>query len=233
MWLLPSRNRPSSCRNTLAAFAALGTTPGVLWVDDAPDGYADIALPAGWSVEYASAHGRHGIAESMRWLYEAYPGRAWYGWIADDMTPVTPDFDRELIETAAGKYFVYCSGDKHKTPATWRTPKAGHPGAPATIPSAMLWGGDLVRSVGWWVPPWSVQTCIDEAWKQIALKAGLARYRHDVIVRHLHWMTGGRPKDETDQYGMQAARGDIGRLRGWLESAEFGRIVRRVQWEMR
>lgn len=229
-WLLPSLNRPKQAAHTLKAFARHGSTPGVLWVDGSREGYEAVALPAGWSVVYADEQGRRGIAESMRWLYEQQPDAPWYGWIADDMTPMTDAFDTELIETAAGKYFVYCSGDKHKTPAKWAKNAKG---VPSTIPSAMMWAGGLVRAVGWWAPPWSRWSCIDEAWKQLTMRTALARYRHDVIVQHKHWMTGGRPKDDTDNEGMDRARNDIGPLKAWLESPEFGRLVRRLEWELR
>jgi hypothetical protein len=185
MWLLPSRGRREACQEALDAFAEHGSTPGVLYVHDSD--YGDMRLPVGW----IQVDGSEAQAGQMRWLFAQYPHELWYGWIADDNRPRTPDFDNELIRTAGLKNFVFCNGGQHKTGAT-------HKGLPPSIPSCMLWGGDLVRQVGWWAPPWIKHTTIDEHWKAIAVCAGRARYRDDVVVEHLHWKTGLRPHDNTD-----------------------------------
>lgn len=220
MWLLPSLNRPEFCREALEAFRRWGSTPGVLWIDGDPKDY-DFELPEGWSIKV----GGGGIAASLRWFFDTYPDLEWYGWMADDMRPACWDFDLKLIHECEGQNFVYCNGGSHKTPqyappSTWDTPH--------TIPSAMMWGGKLLKCVGWWVPPWAEKTCIDEAWKLLAKATGMARYRHDAVVEHLHWLTGGREKDLTDQRSALDAVGDIERLKAWLKSDKYQLICRRV-----
>lgn len=189
MWLLPSRGRPKECQEALDAFAEFGSTPGVLYVHQTHSEYRDIRLPAGWS----KFEGDEAQAAQMQWFYQTYPNEKWYGWIADDNRPKTPEFDRHLIDEAGDWHFVYCNGGRHKTP-----PEAPEK-PPATIPSAMMWGGELVRHVGWWAPPWVVHATIDEHWKYLCARAGVTRYRHDIVIEHLHWRSGLRPQDKTDK----------------------------------
>jgi hypothetical protein len=189
-------------------------------VDGEPDGY-DFELPKGWSVKLGSG----GIAASMKWFYETYPDLGWYGWMADDMRPASWDFDLAMVQECAGQNFVYCNGGGHKTPriapeSTWDTPK--------TIPGAMVWGSKLLKCVGWWVPPWIEKTCIDEVWKHLARTTWMARYRHDAVVEHLHWSTGKRLRDATDQESAMGSWGDAERLKDWLASEDFQETCARI-----
>jgi hypothetical protein len=217
VWLLTSLNRPKECQLALDAFAEVGRSMGALWLDG--DDYPDIRLPQGWFVHRGSG----GLAEAFRWFFGKFHSLPWYGWLADDMRPVSKDFDKELIKTTEGKYFVYCNGGGHKTPLS--PPEK----PPQSIPGAMVWGGDLVREVGWWAPPWAKYSCIDEAWKLLALKAGVARYRHDVIVNHLHWGSRYREQDATDKIGMQRAQNDVGTVKDWVKSPDFMETVERIK----
>lgn len=199
MWLLPSRGRPTECQQALDAFAKYGSAPGVLYVHETHAEYVDIRLPDGW----IKHEGHDAQAAQMQWLFNTYPDEKWYGWIADDNRPKTPEFDRHLIDEAGDWHFVYCNGGRHKTPA--EAPAK----PPATIPSAMMWGGELVRHVGWWAPPWIKHATIDEHWKYMMMRSGLARYRHDVVIEHLHWRSGLRPQDSTDKAWLSMAEDDI------------------------
>lgn len=217
MWLLTTLNRPKQCQEALDAFAEHGKSLGVVWVDGG--NYSKLKLPQGWRIHY----GGGGIAASMRWFYETYPNLPWYGWLADDMRPASGNFDFWLAKATEGKYFVYCNGGRHKTPR-------GRPDKPpSTIPSAMVWAGDLVRTVGWWVPPWAEFSCIDEAWKLLCFKAHAAVYVHDVVVVHNHWTSGGRQSDDTDKIGMNLASKDVPRLKEWRASPEFLETADRIR----
>lgn len=199
MWLLPSRGRAIQCQQALDAIAEFGCEPGVLYVHRTFEEYRDIRLPVGWK----KYEGNGAQADQMRWFFEAYPNEKWYGWIADDNRPMTPEFDALLAEEAGDWHFVFCNGGRHKTPTDYRG------GVPATIPSCMVWGGELVRFVGWWAPPWIKHATIDEHWKYLCARAGLSRYRHDVVVEHLHWRSGLRDEDSIDKVWMPAAADDI------------------------
>ena len=210
MWLLPSRGRPAACQEALDAIATHGTAPGVLYVHETFEDYADIRLPPGWTKH----EGMGAQAAQMQWFYAEHPNEKWYGWIADDNRPLTPDFDIMLAEEAEDRYFVFCNGGRHKTNKKYRG------GVPTTIPSAMVWGGDLVRAVGWWAPPWIVHATIDEHWKYICTRANRSRYRHDVVVEHLHWITGLRKQDKTDLTWVPGLGMDVdvfNRMKPWLD----------------
>lgn len=220
MWLLPSKNRPDQCREALEAFKKFGCTPGVLWVDGDPKGYDKIILPDGWVIK----HGSGGIGEACKWQYRVFPDREWYGWMADDMRPETIEFDLKLIYECRGVHFVFCNGGDHKSPKY--APAKGD--VPDTIPSVMMWGGKLLEAVGWYFPPWLTRTCADEAWKHLAKAAGVAVYKHDVIVRHLHWLSGGRDMDGVDMEAWNSSTPDRKRLSSWMNSDEFDQDVLRI-----
>lgn len=193
----------------LDAFAEYGTTKGVLYVHETHEDYKGITLPPGWDVFY----GHEGQPGQMQWFFERHPEEPWYGWIADDMRPLTRDFDKELIATAGDWCMVWCNGGRHRKGivGNW----GGEKHVPSTIPSAMLWGGNLVRAVGWWAPPWTQWASIDEAWKRLVMTAGLARFRNDVVVEHLHWTSGLRAKDLVDDACNPSYASDVDAFHKW------------------
>jgi hypothetical protein len=186
MWMLGTRCRPERAQRALDDFAAHGSTPGVLYVHamskDEERGYEDIRLPAGWVKVVGTGY----MAEQCRTVQAMAPDAQWYGMLADDNHPATPDFDLAMIEAAVPMSFVCCNGGPKAK--TW----------PGSIPGVMMWGRGLIDAVGWWAPPGIVHATLDEHWKQIYKAAGVGRYLPDVVVTHDHWKHKARPKDFTD-----------------------------------
>lgn len=218
MWLLPSKGRPEACQRALDAFATHGSTPGVLYVHDTFEEYRDIRLPVGW----VKHEGHEFQAAQMQWFFGQYPDLDWYGWIADDNYAETADFDLELIRTAGRNCMVWCDGGRPKQNA--KHLKGLCTEVPGLIPSCMVWGGDLVRRVGWWAPPWVNHGTIDEHWKHLVMHTNRARWRGDVRVRHEHWQDGNRPRDTTD-HSSDFFSADIGAFEKWREGDEFKALV--------
>ena len=187
MWLLTTRNRPEMCQEVLDSCVENGiSTPGVVWCDGCE--YPDLKVPDNWEkIEWAD---HLNIGEIMRRFYASYPGCDWYGWMSDDCRPLSKSFDTELIEAAGSWCMSYPDDD-------WQhgiKPSTGKP----HVTSMIVWGGDLVREVGWWVPDGMIQMYIDDVWEDIAMPLGINRYCGHVKTEHRHFANGRRKNDSTD-----------------------------------
>lgn len=170
-WILPTRSRPQNIQRLIDAWSKTGaSTPVELCVDsDDPclSQYEEIPMPHGWeliiglrgplSAIYNAAHERHRHSE-------------YFGFIADDVVPITSGWDSILIETAGRDSMA--------------VPAGGH--NPGGAPHFVL-GGDLVRSVGWLSLPGLDRLYIDTAWQDIATARGVLRRVPEVVLEHRHF----------------------------------------------
>lgn len=170
------------------------TSRGILWVDADAERYRHIRLPDNWIRHDALEWGS--IAPAMEWVLERYPDASQYGWLADDTVPQTPQWDTKL-EAAAGdwKLAYACDLWLSEKPKTLRSLAQGR-----NLSSGLCWGGNLVRTVGWWALPGVRQAGIDTAWTALVKPLRLYRYVPRVIVEHRNWRTGKRDKDEGDEW---------------------------------
>jgi hypothetical protein len=224
MWLLASRNRPHLAAECIAACTDMGMlSPAILYVDaETADGYERIPLPGNWTLHVAGEHA--GLSAALQWGLTAFPSEPSYGWLADDMRPLSPQFDR-LLEHAAGTRFMAQAMDNW---AAVRDPVSVRRGIE---PSAgQCWGGDLVRAVGWWALPGTFQAGTDVAWCRMLSELGRVRYLPHVVVEHRHWRTGKRERDalDTDMWDSnehEHTERDLEILFSWLKSVEYRRTV--------
>lgn len=227
MWLLTTRARPHLAAAALAACADTGmTSRGVVYVDGDEHGlYDELELPDNWDIHRAD---HAGLSQALRWCLATFPDEPHYGWLADDMQPRTYAWDRRL-EQAAGDRCMSQAND------LWVFPV--HPAAVASgqEPSAgQCWAGPLIRTVGWWALPGTVQAGTDVAWAQIIWRLRRMRFQDDVTVEHLHWRRGLRPHDQLDT-DMHDANGhthtaqDLKLLARFLKSQDLRLAVQRVR----
>lgn len=182
MWVLPTYARPQRCQAALDSIAAAGCVrPGIVVVDGPQPGYADMRLPDGWRILVLPRNlGVCGVLNQVLQLY--YPDEPWYGFISDDSLVRTPAFDRPLIEAAGATGFAN-SGDG------WQAQKRMH--------GAVVFGGDLLRAIGWWAPPGLKHSFVDDAWEKIARALGNWRHVPQVMVEHCHARNAKAEQDET------------------------------------
>lgn len=167
MWILPSRGRPANVIRLMEAFEKTGATTPV-WLrfdDDDPQpeyGYE------GWVVEIGP---RLPLSEIYAEAYRKYPYLPWYGFIADDVVPTTPEWDKLLIAAAGQDGMAFgddgINGSKHAT--------------------HFVLGGNLVRSIGWLSLPGLARIYIDNVWNEIAKRLGVLRYMPNIMLRHHHF----------------------------------------------
>lgn len=218
MWLMTTKGRPKAAERTLSACWDTGMRqPGIVYVDKDPTGYDDIKLPPNWSMVFGDGN----LAGSKRYVLEHYPDERCYGWVADDNYPETMYWSYTVEDIAVPWRLVHCrdrwvSEMNHANyRALVRTRNLG---------GGICWGGDLIRSVGWWAPPGITQASIDWCWTSLVGDSPLSVYLAGVYVRHDNWNTGKRAKDKTDEWGPHM-QPDIARIGAYIKTAEF-RILR-------
>lgn len=226
IWLLSTRGRPKECQQTLDACEATGmTSPGVVYVDETVDEYQDLRLPDNWTIHYEPEWGS--LQASLSWCLERYPDATHYGWLADDVRPRTTGWDAAL-EAIAGDWCLSYARDMwlSENPHTLSELEQGN-----NLSSGLCWGGELVRTVGWWALPGVRQAFIDVAWCRIIETFGLQRYTHDVVVEHLNYRTGKREMDAVDDWsrkGENYIERDIEAGYAWLASEDYLAVLRRL-----
>lgn len=226
IWLLSTRGRPKECQATLDACEAAGmTSPGVVYVDETVGIYRKLRLPDNWTVHPEPVWGS--LQASMSWCLEQYPDATAYGWLADDVRPQTVGWDKQL-EAVAGDWCLSYGRDMWLSESDWRRNELEDGD---NLSSGLCWGGELVRTVGWWALPGVRQAFIDVAWCRIVGPLGLARYTHEVIVEHLNYRTGKRDRDQGDDWtrgGDDYIERDIEAGYAWLASEDYDTTIRRL-----
>jgi hypothetical protein len=60
----------------------------------------------------------------------------------------------------------------------------------ANLPTAVLLSADIVRKIGYMVPPSLVHMYMDNFWKEFGQRIGNLVYKEDVVIEHLHYLAG-------------------------------------------
>jgi len=226
IWLLSTRGRPVACQGVLDACEATGmSSPGVVYVDESVDLYRDLRLPENWSIHFEREWGS--LQASLQWCLREYPDASQYGWLADDTYPRTEGWDKAL-EQAAGDWCLSYAKD------LWLSEQTGSLAALKygdDLSSGLCWGGELIRTVGWWALPGVRQAGIDTAWTAIISPLFLGRYVDDVTVEHKNYRTGKREEDSVDDWtrdGVDYIADDIAVRDRWVASKDYRDTLERV-----
>ena len=166
MWILPSRGRSQNVHRLMDVYEKTGaTTPVWLRLDD--DDPNPEYHHENWTVDIGP---KLPLSEIYAEAYRKFPDSEWYGFIADDVVPLTSNWDTKLIE-AAGH-------DGMAVPAGGDTTGG--------CPHFVL-GGDLARSIGWLALPGLNRLYIDTCWGKIAEQRGVLRHVPEVLLEHRHF----------------------------------------------
>jgi hypothetical protein len=63
------------------------------------------------------------------------------------------------------------------------------------VPTQCAMSSNIIRTLGWMSPPQLKHMYVDTIWRDIGNLAGCLRYLPDVIVEHVHPVTGAIPRD--------------------------------------
>jgi hypothetical protein len=221
MWFIPSRGRPAQCQALLDATVRHGMVAGGAVItdadDDSPFEYQAIRYPAGWA-HLVLPPGTPGIAESIRAAYRCSPNESWYGLISDDNTVETDGFEAALVE-AAGEWGIASAND------LWQAREDVSVGR---MHGATVFGGELVRALGWWVPDGFSHLYIDDVWETLGRHLGNWRTLMDVVTPHHHpFKTGATPDETTARVNAaDIAQADRDRFAKWLEADADADLLR-------
>lgn len=170
MFIVPSRGRPHNLKRLAKACRETGMTAPALVCLDADDpalsDYLNVPLLREWRIRLSS---RVPLATLYNDVFEDYYA-TWYGFIADDVVPETPEWDRRLIEVAGMDGMA--------------VPDGGHD--PDGAPHFVL-GRKLPDSTGWLALPGLSRLYIDTAWQDIATERGVLRRVPEVVLKHHHF----------------------------------------------
>ena len=176
LWLMPTRGRVNTnLPRFFAAAKATGmTTPGALLVDADEyaansEAYDALDLPGNWTVHVVNASCT--ADATQQGYHDLCDGLSWIGWLADDLVPETPEWDRLVIEVLTGWNFVSSNYGMD---------------APAKANGATVWSGDLVRAVGYLYAPDLRHYYIDTLWEELGRLMNCWHVRMDVMMRHVH-----------------------------------------------
>lgn len=236
MWIIPSRGRPERLAMLLAAMTKHGATEtGIIWLnEDDPSihEYHGIQYPEKWSFRYCEP-GVRGCAEKLRRAFAEFPNEPWYGFMADDIGIETDGFEQTLI-AAAGLWGIASGNDMAR---------ARENVMEGRLNGASVFGGDLLRALGYWVPLDFMQLYIDDVWEAIGRSLGNWRTLMDVVTTHSFepyldpskmdatcssmnspamYETG---KKIFEKWTVDAAAGDIDRARAAIAETISGRSV--------
>ena len=190
LWLLPTRGRVhTNLPKFLAAAVKAGmTTPGLILVaeDDCAANeaaYRALALPPGWAIWVTPGGLNTTAAKTEEALKQHCANRDWVGWLGDDLSPETENWDTKIIEQLNG-WNVVSTADG----AT----------APKKMTGAIAYSGDLLRTVGYMFLPGSHHFYVDDAWEEMGRLSNCWKVDMTIMVRHnnAHW-TGD--KDATSR----------------------------------
>lgn len=104
------------------------------------------------------------------------------GFMGDDHLPRTANWDEELVASLGGKPGVAYGNDLVQG---------------ERIPTACIMTSDLVRSLGYMVPPGLEHLYFDDFWKMLGQAAGNLKYCPDVVIEHLHPTVGTAQWDDS------------------------------------
>jgi hypothetical protein len=201
LWILPTHQRPERCQATLDACQSTGMTlPGLVIINGDGKGYENLRLPPNWMKEVTGRDEK--LNEVYRRIYAGNPDLDWYGFLADDLLPRTEGWDVKLVQKAGTERIVSAND-------LWQAPNRMH--------GAVVYGGNVLRKAGFWMPEGIIHMFGDDVWEHIGRQAGIWDVAMDVVTEHAHWMNGKAQKDQSYEKSHSLMERDGAAFKLWLE----------------
>jgi hypothetical protein len=124
------------------------------------------------------------------------------GFMGDDHRPRTVGWDQAVIDAMPPLGVVYCD-DGFQGP---------------NLPTSVFMDAELIRRLGWMVPPGIGHLFCDNAWKTLGEALGTLVYLPDVLIEHMH--------PHAEKAPMDAGYAEVNSARQWeQDEAAFRRWV--------
>lgn len=219
-FIVPSRGRPDKAAELIEAWEATTDDAFLMFVvdDDDPmlNQYLDLPAPTFQMAE------RRRLGATLNFVATAFadgqPEVApdFIGFMGDDHRPRTPHWDTAYRDalTELGSGFVY--GDDLLQSER--------------LPTQCAMTSDIIRTLGYMVPPGLVHLCLDSFWLEMGTAINRIRYLPDVVVEHLHPAVGKSGWDQTyeEANSEETMTVDAQRWQEYLEN-EFMNDVAKVK----
>jgi len=208
--LVPSRGRPANVARLIEACEKTCEAETVLHFgfdeDDPELAASEKAAFAGRMIFrqpsiLVTVKPRMGLAAWTNELAAHHTHAPYLASIGDDMVPVTPGWDRLLIEAQAdiGGGITY-PNDKRR----------------ADIPEAVVIDARIVKALGWMCEPTLGHWYVDAVWRDLGAGMNRLAYRGDVVVEHRHPnVPGGDPPDQTYSDAATGFAADLAAYQKW------------------
>jgi hypothetical protein len=213
MWILSTFKRQPLAQRFLDSLQ--GAAPGRVLVDGG-DPYDGLQLPPGWTYDYYPDN--IGYLPRCNQVFFENPNEPWYGIGGDDIVvPPQPGWDKRLIDAAGPLGFSNCSDSGYKDHEPFPT-------------GVHIFGGDLVRAMGFIAVPGCRHTYADDAWMNLfAAFPGLRVTCNDIRIEHLHVNRGLAVNDEAHQKAYAFVRQDYEAWGTIRATGEWDRAMERVR----
>jgi len=212
MFILPTYKRPEKLKNAIKAYIdTKASVPIYLVIQGHEELYEGIEYPDTWTVEILKEN--IGLVAALNLAFNKFPTKKWYGGICDDVQPNTEYWDKKLIEAITSWNIVSCKDTLNKN--DWR------------MSGITIYGGELIRSCGFIVPPCTWHICGDDWWELVA-KTCNNWIKTDAQSTHITPETTGIEPDETYKSSYTDFSGQVSRYNQWLV-AEGNELLSKIQ----
>lgn len=223
MFIVPTWKRPDKLARLLSALKETETTaPGIVIIqgDDQKDAYLPAIenRPENW--EWICVQQNVGWVRALNLILRIRPQCKWYGVLNDDHLPITKRWD-SLMLSLCGPWNIVTSLDNSKE-VQWR----------ASGP--LIAGGELLRTVGFFMPPCTWHICGDDWWQMLGRAFSIWRVAANVRVDQPDSaiFASNFDKevmgDETHQSSYQDWHGQVAAYHRWL-AEDGGDIMARLR----
>lgn len=219
MWVVPTYNRPESLRLVLEQIKKVGCSSsiyiyvqGTERIDEYVKSIHSVKdFPSQMVIAYLPEN--IGLCGALNSAFQDYPNEPWYGTFGDDEYVYTEGWDTKLTDAARNCYISH-----------------GNDGIDSErrIRTYAVWGGDLLRSVGYWMPQGLWHWYSDDVWENLSNACNLRRWCQDVRTVNKHYIYGTAPKDKTYIMGESRSLQDKMVFEIWMRD-EFPRVVERIK----
>lgn len=182
--IVPTRGRPASVRRLMEAFASTGASADLwLGVDDDDETAEDFSESGTWgdvdlivtvSPRTSMVGTLNAIAVQAADIYDIV------GFMGDDHLPVTDCWDKRISNSLNRTGIAYGNDLMQGQ----------------NLPTAVFLTADIVRTLGYMVPPTFAHLYADNVWKDWGQGIHRFTYLPDVIIEHLHPQAGKAEWDE-------------------------------------
>ena len=205
MFFLPTYKRPDRLEKFITSYRETKATAPVYVMIQGRDNleayqYLTPQIPPNWKV--ALIEQNIGFVAALNYGLSVNPGLSWYGVICDDHEPKTFGWDQKLINSVTDWTFVSPIDNSDRN--QWR-----HNGPPG-------WGGELIRAVGFVMPPCNWHMCGDDWWQLLGRTFSIWSVLINVRVDHQFVGNTGDVGDETNESSYRDFDKELAKYHFWL-----------------